>query len=63
MLIEPTETESVETLDAFADALIAIAAEADDDPEHGASGAAHRARCGASTRRRPPASRTSAGGR
>ena len=33
MLIEPTETESVETLDAFADALIAIAAEADDDPE------------------------------
>jgi glycine dehydrogenase subunit 2 len=32
MLIEPTETESVETLDAFADALIAIAAEADSDP-------------------------------
>ena len=26
MLIEPTETESVETLDAFADALMAIAA-------------------------------------
>jgi glycine dehydrogenase subunit 2 len=33
MLIEPTETESVETLDAFADALIAIAGEADSDPE------------------------------
>jgi glycine dehydrogenase subunit 2 len=33
MLIEPTETESVETLDAFADALIAIAAEARSDPE------------------------------
>ena len=33
MLIEPTETESVETLDAFADALIAIAAEAHADPE------------------------------
>ena len=33
MLIEPTETESVETLDAFADALIAIAAEAETDPE------------------------------
>ena len=32
MLIEPTETESVETLDAFADALIAIAAEAETDP-------------------------------
>ena len=33
MLIEPTETESVETLDAFAEALIAIAAEAETDPE------------------------------
>ena len=33
MLIEPTETESVETLDAFADALIAIAAEAEADPD------------------------------
>ena len=33
MLIEPTETESVETLDAFADALIAIAAEAEATPE------------------------------
>jgi glycine dehydrogenase subunit 2 len=33
MLIEPTETESLETLDAFADALIAIAAECESDPE------------------------------
>jgi glycine dehydrogenase subunit 2 len=33
MLIEPTETESLETLDAFADALIAIAGEAEDSPE------------------------------
>jgi glycine dehydrogenase subunit 2 len=33
MLIEPTETESVETLDAFADALIAIAHEAETEPE------------------------------
>jgi glycine dehydrogenase subunit 2 len=33
MLVEPTETESLETLDAFADALIAIAAEARSDPE------------------------------
>ena len=46
MLIEPTETESVETLDAFADALIAIAAEAETTPElvtaapHTAPGAA-----------------------
>ena len=33
MLIEPTETESIETLDAFADALIRIAGEAADTPE------------------------------
>jgi glycine dehydrogenase subunit 2 len=33
MLIEPTETESVETLDAFVDALVAIAHEAETDPE------------------------------
>ena len=32
MLIEPTETESLETLDGFADALIEIAHEADTDP-------------------------------
>ena len=40
MLIEPTETESLETLDAFADALIAIAAEARRDPEIVTIGAA-----------------------
>jgi glycine dehydrogenase subunit 2 len=33
MLIEPTETESIETLDAFVDALVAIAAEARTTPE------------------------------
>ena len=33
MLVEPTETESKATLDAFADALIAIAAEAERDPQ------------------------------
>jgi glycine dehydrogenase subunit 2 len=33
MLVEPTETESVETLDAFADALVAIAHEARTDAE------------------------------
>ena len=33
MLIEPTETESLETLDAFAEALIAIAAEAESAPD------------------------------
>jgi glycine dehydrogenase subunit 2 len=42
MLIEPTETESVETLDAFADALIAIAAEAEASPEL-VTGAPHTA--------------------
>jgi glycine cleavage system P protein (glycine dehydrogenase) subunit 2 len=38
MLIEPTETESLETLDGFADALIEIAREAETDPDlvHGA---------------------------
>jgi glycine dehydrogenase subunit 2 len=33
MLVEPTETESMETLDSFADALIEIAAEARRDPQ------------------------------
>jgi len=42
MLIEPTETESVETLDAFAAALIAIAAEADETPDL-VTGAPHAA--------------------
>ena len=54
MLIEPTETESVETLDAFADALIEIAREADDRSRdrqdraaHGAGPAPRRGRRGA----------------
>ncbi len=33
MLIEPTETEAIETLDAFADAMITRAAEASDSPD------------------------------
>jgi glycine dehydrogenase subunit 2 len=33
LMIEPTETETKETLDAFADALLAIAREASDEPE------------------------------
>jgi len=33
LMIEPTETESVETLDAFADALLSIAQEARTDPD------------------------------
>ena len=42
LLIEPTETESVETLDAFADALIAIAGEAETNPDL-VTGAPHTA--------------------
>ncbi|MBP6964584.1 MAG: aminomethyl-transferring glycine dehydrogenase subunit GcvPB [Armatimonadetes bacterium] len=33
LMIEPTETESIETLDAFADAMISIAREAESDPD------------------------------
>jgi len=33
LMIEPTETESKETLDAFADAMLAIAREAEEGPE------------------------------
>ena len=33
LMIEPTETENKDTLDSFADALIAIADEARNDPE------------------------------
>jgi glycine dehydrogenase subunit 2 len=33
LMIEPTETEAKETLDAFSDAMLAIADEARDDPE------------------------------
>ncbi len=42
MLIEPTETESIETLDAFADALIEIAGEARATPDL-VTGAPHTA--------------------
>ena len=61
MLIEPTETESLETLDAFAEALIAIAAEAESSPDI-VREAATRRRSGASTRPPRHASRTCAGG-
>jgi glycine dehydrogenase subunit 2 len=33
LMVEPTETETKETLDAFADAIAAILAEASEDPE------------------------------
>src|SRR5699024_3215505 len=34
LMIEPTETESIETLDAFVDVMIKIAEEADENPEN-----------------------------
>jgi glycine dehydrogenase subunit 2 len=34
LMVEPTETESKETLDAFVDAMLQIAAEAREDPSH-----------------------------
>ena len=61
MLIEPTETEPIETLDAFADALIAIAGEAQTDPRW--SEAPTTRPSDDSTRRPRRASRTCAGGR
>ena len=33
MMVEPTETESLETLDAFAESLITIAKEAEENPQ------------------------------
>jgi glycine dehydrogenase subunit 2 len=33
MMVEPTETESVETLDAFAETMISIAKEAEENPD------------------------------
>jgi glycine dehydrogenase subunit 2 len=42
LMIEPTETEAMETLDAFADAMIAIAGEARDDPDLLRSAPHHR---------------------
>ncbi|MCJ7710758.1 MAG: aminomethyl-transferring glycine dehydrogenase subunit GcvPB, partial [Chloroflexi bacterium] len=42
MLIEPTETESLETLDGFVEALLEIAREADTEPDT-VTGAPHTA--------------------
>ena len=40
-MIEPTETESKETLDAFIDAMIQIAKEAEENPEDRSGGPAY----------------------
>ncbi len=61
MLIEPTETESLETLDAFAAAMLEIAEEARSDTRARPTGLPTRRRSAVSTRPRPPASRTCAG--
>lgn len=45
MMVEPTETESKETLDAFAEAMLAIAGEAVEDPDM-VRGAPHTTRIG-----------------
>ena len=61
LLVEPTETEAVETLDAFAEALIAIVAEADSEPQLlKTRRTTHR--CGGSTRPPPRVSQICAGG-
>ena len=50
LMIEPTETETKETLDEFCDAMLAIAREAADGPGAPAGGAAHAAGRAGSTR-------------
>ena len=56
LLIEPTETETRETLDRFAEIVAEILREAAEDPEI-ARGAPYRPRCAASTRPARPATR------
>ncbi len=63
LLVEPTETESLEALDAFADALIAIAQEARTRSRPGQVGAPRLAGSAAGRGDRGAASRTCAGGR
>ena len=59
LMIEPTETETRETLDAFAEALDEIFAEAEEDPRS-PSRRPTRRRCGDSTRSGRRATRSSA---
>ena len=60
LMIEPTETESKETLDAFADALLRIR---DEDAGLPARRAAHAGASAGPTRSRRPRSRSCAGNR
>ena len=50
LMVEPTETETKETLDRFAEVIRAILEEAKQDPRDRAQRARTRRRCGASTR-------------
>ena len=59
-MIEPTETEAKETLDAFVDAMLAIAREAREEPDAIRSAPARPRRSAASTRCAPRSSRSSA---
>ena len=59
LMVEPTETETRETLDAFADAIEAILARPSEDPGI-AQGAPYTTPVAASTRWRPTATRSSA---
>ena len=63
LLIEPTETESVETLDAFADGPGGDRARGPRRTPSSSRALRIAPRCDASTRPRPPASPTCAGGR
>ena len=54
LMIEPTETETRETLDAFVEAMLAIAARGRRGPRGGRRGARTDVRCGGSTRPPPP---------
>ncbi len=60
LMVEPTETETKETLDDFAAAIAEILREAAEDPRDRARGAATRRRCDASTRSRRRSSRSCA---
>ena len=60
LMIEPTETEPKETLDAFVDAMLAIAREAADDPETAAARRRTTRPVAASTRCGRRSSRSSA---
>ncbi len=59
LMIEPTETETRESLDGFAEAIESILAEAERRPRDRSATPPTRPRCAVSTRRRPVASRSS----